>query len=100
VFEIVLDDYAEVWVNGKLPRVLGQSGGGLIRGFNAPNRVVLGRDVKPGQQFQIAVFGMNGPISDPPANFIWVRSATLDFYKAPDAAVGTPAEIVRVDPAL
>jgi gluconolactonase len=102
VFEIVVDDYAEVWVNGKLPRVLGQSGGGLVRGFNAPNRVVLGRDVKPGQQFQIAVFGMNGPVSDPPANFIWVRSATLDFYKGgrpPTADAGSPA-VVRMDPAL
>ena len=26
-FEIVIDDYAEVWVNGKMPRVLGQPGG-------------------------------------------------------------------------
>jgi gluconolactonase len=26
VFEIVADDYAEVWVNGRLPRVLGATG--------------------------------------------------------------------------
>src|SRR5262249_2448271 len=51
VFEIVVDDYAEVWVNGRLPIVLGQSGGHLVRGFNAPNRVVLTRDARPGQQF-------------------------------------------------
>jgi gluconolactonase len=99
VFEIVVDDYAEVWVNGRLSRVLGQSGGGLIGGFNAPNRVVLGRDLKPGQQFTIAVFGVNGPISDPPANFIWVRSATLDFY-APRRPPGAPADVTRIDPAL
>jgi gluconolactonase len=80
VFEVVVDDYAEVWVNGQLPTVLGQTGGPLVRGFNAPNRVVLGRDIRPGQQFQLAVFGMNGPVSSPPGNFIWVRSATLDFY--------------------
>ena len=30
----VLDDYAEIWVDGKLPAVLGQSGGGVVRGFN------------------------------------------------------------------
>src|SRR5262249_25980560 len=30
VFEIVVDDYAEVWVNGNLPTVLGQTGGPLI----------------------------------------------------------------------
>src|SRR5262245_21892485 len=80
VFEIVVDDYAEVWVNGRLPIVLGQTGGQLVKGFNAPNRVVLTRDTRAGQQFQIAVFGANGPLSEPPGNFIWVRSATLDFY--------------------
>jgi gluconolactonase len=102
VFEITLDDYSEIWVDGHLPTVLGQTGGGLVRGWNAPNRVVVGRDVRPGQQIQIAVFGANGPLSDPPGNFVWVRSATLDFYK--DASLGItrePAgEIVRLDPAV
>lgn len=85
VFEIVVDDYAEIRVNGKLPRSLGVSGGSLIGGFNVPNRVVLTRNAQPGQTFDIAVYAINGPISDPPSNFIWVRSATIDFYK-PDAA--------------
>ena len=80
VFEIVVDDYAEVWVDGKLPITLGQSGGQLVRGFNAPNRVVLTRAAVPGQTIQIAVFGVNGPLSNPPPNFVWVRSATLDFF--------------------
>ena len=88
VFEIVLDDYSEIWVDGRLPLTLGQTGAGLVRGWNAPNRVVIGRDVQPGQQIQIAVFGANGPLSDPPGNFIWVRSATLDFYE--DASLGKP----------
>lgn len=102
VFEVVVDDYAEIWVDGKLPLVLGQAGGAAIKGFNAPNRVVLGRNVQPGQQFQIAVFGANGPLSAPPGNFIWVRSATLDFYRAtaPARSSMTPAKITRVDPAL
>ena len=43
VLELVLDDYAEIWVDGQLPLVLGQTGGQLIKGFNAPNRVVLTR---------------------------------------------------------
>ena len=81
VFEIVVDDYAEVSVDGQLPRVLGQTGGPLVKGFNAPNRVVLTRNARPGQRIQLAVFGANGPLSDPPSNFIWVRSATLDFYR-------------------
>jgi gluconolactonase len=88
VFEIVLDDYAEVWVDGKLPVVTGQAGGPLVKGYNAPNRVVIGRDLKPGQSIQLAVFGANGPLSNPPGNFIWVRSATLDFYGPQQAKLG------------
>ncbi len=102
VFEIVVDDYAEVWVDGRLMPVLGQTGGQLVKGFNAPNRVVLTRDARPGQQFQLAVFGMNAPVSSPPGNFIWVRSATLDFYKT--NAVGlsraVKVDVARLDPAL
>jgi gluconolactonase len=79
-FEIVVDDYAEVWVNGKAPFVLGQNGGTVAAGWNAPNRVVLTRNAQPGQKFQIAVFGINGPVSTHPDTYIWVRSATLDFY--------------------
>ena len=99
VFEIVVDDYAEIWVDGQLPRTLGQTGGSLIKGFNAPNRVVLTRDAQPGQHIQLAVFAANGPLSDPPPNFIWVRSASLDFYKpGATTAPSTPAIITRVSP--
>jgi len=100
-FEIVIDDYAEVWVNGKLSRVLGQTGGQVIKGFNAPNRVVLTRNAVPGEKIQLAIFGINGPISASPENFIWIKSATLDFYRAPDVALSrTPAQVVRADPAI
>ena len=101
VFEIVVDDYAEVWVDGRLPRTLGQAGGQMVKGFNAPNRVVLTTNAQPGQTIQLAVLGANGPLGDPPANYIWVRSATLDFYK-PGATTGTfstPA-VTRLDPAI
>lgn len=102
VFEIAVDDYAEVWVDSELPLVLGQPGGQVIKGFNAPNRIVLTRSARPGQKIQLAVFGINGPLSNPPGNFIWVRSATLDFYKTnhigPAQFVNT--EIVKIDPAL
>ena len=80
VFEVVIDDYAEVWVNGEMPHALGDTGGHVVGGFNAPNRVLLTDDARPGQQFQIAVFGINGPISASPHNYIWMRTATLDFY--------------------
>lgn len=104
VFEVVVDDYAEVWVDGRLPVVLGQSGGPLIRGWNAPNRVVLGQNVRPGQRFEVAVFGANGPLSAPPVNFIWIRSATIDFHRPTNVMAESPAmkglTITRLDPAL
>lgn len=100
VFEVVVDDYAEVWVDGRLARRLGQSGGSLIGGYNAPNRVVLTHDARPGQRIQIAVFGANGPLSDPPANFIWIRSATLDFHAPRLPATVSGVRVTRVDRAL
>ena len=87
VFEVVVDDSAEVWVEGHLPHALGDVGGPVVAGFNAPNRVVLTRDAHPGQTFQIAVFGINGPISAAPENYIWMRGATLDFFTAEHAQV-------------
>jgi len=100
-FEVVIDDYAEIWVNGKMPRILGQPGGQVIKGFNAPNRVILTRDAQPGKTFELAVFGINGPISYSPENFIWIKSATLDFYKSPKVAISeSAATITRKDPAL
>jgi gluconolactonase len=99
-FEIVVDDYAEVWVDGKLPQVLGTRGGPLAAGWNAPNRVVLTRDAKPGQRFQLAIFGANAPLSDPPGNYVWVRSATLDFHRSLPVGEDVPVEIVRADPDL
>jgi len=97
--EVVVDDYAEIWVDGRLPLVLGQLGGAVVRGFNAPNRVVLTRDAQPGQQFQIAIFGMNGPVSASPENFIWIKSATLDFHRRVQRDV-QPLRVVRADPAI
>lgn len=80
VFETVLDDYAEIWVDGELPRRFGQRGGSVVAGWNAPNRLVIGRNVKPGQEIQLAIFGINGPISAAPTNYIYLRSARLTFH--------------------
>jgi gluconolactonase len=102
VFEVVVDDYAEVWVDGRQPVALGQAGAQFVKGFNAPNRVVITRAAVPGQRIQIAVFGANGPLSNPPGNFVWIRSATLDFYAR--GRVGrkgeSKAQVTRLDPAL
>jgi gluconolactonase len=77
-FVTTVDDYGEVWVDGKLPRKPGQTGGSVVAGFNVPNRVAL---VEPqaGKTYQIAVFGMNGPISAAPTNYIFLGDTYLEI---------------------
>ena len=81
VLNVGVDDYAEVWVNGQMPRAAGVPSPATIQGFNTPNRVVLSNSVRPGDKFQIAIFGVNGPISVAPANTVWFRQARIQFYK-------------------
>jgi gluconolactonase len=81
VLTAYVDDYAEVWVNGQMPRRSGYPSPATIQGLNMPNRVVLADAVKAGDQVQVAVFGINGPISVAPTNFVWFREARIDFYK-------------------
>ncbi len=105
VFQTSLDDYAEVWVDGELPRAFAQSGGSVIKGWNAANRLVAGRNVRPGQTIQLAVFGINGPVSSVPTNFIYMREARLEFYPGGSAPTAvTPhevnVEVLRLDPAI
>ena len=108
VFDASLDDYAEIWVDGELPRAAGQQGGSVVAGWNADNRLVIGRNVRPGQQIQLAVFGMNGPLSDAPTNYIWLRTARLEFYPGTLQNAGplaiAPQEVnvrvERLDPAV
>ena len=80
VLTALVDDYGEVWVDGQMPRRAGYPSPATIQGFNMPNRVVLSNDVQPGDEFQIAIFGINGPISVAPANTVWFREARLEFY--------------------
>ena len=77
-FESTVDDYGEIWVDGKLPRKPGDSGGPVVAGFNKPNRVEL-KDAKPGKVFQIAIFGINGPISAAPGNRIFLGKTFLEM---------------------
>jgi gluconolactonase len=81
VLRVLVDDYAEVWVNGQMPRAAGRPSPGTIQGFNIPNRIVLSDSVKPGDKFQVAIFGINGPISVAPLNTVWFREAKIEFYK-------------------
>ena len=82
VLRVTVDDYAEVWINGAMPRTPGRPSPGAIQGFNMPNRVVLADGaVSPGDRFEIAVFAINGPISAAPGNFLFVREAKLEFFR-------------------
>jgi gluconolactonase len=81
VFTAYVDDYAEVWVDGQMPRRSGYPSPATIQGLNMPNRVVLADAVKAGDRFQIAVFGINGPISVAPMNFVWFREAKVEFFR-------------------
>jgi gluconolactonase len=104
-FDTRLDDYAEVWIDGEIGRAFGQMGGSVVGGWNAPNRLIAARNVRPGQKVQLAVFGMNGPISNAPSNYIYVREAKLEFVPGmPGPAAVTPHEVnvqvTRLDPAI
>lgn len=77
-FRSTVDDYGEVWVDGKLPRKVGSTGGPIVAGFNAPNRVEL-KDARPGKVYQIAIFGINGPISSAPTNWIFLADTYLEI---------------------
>ena len=81
VLTVLVDDYGEVWVDGQIPRRAGYPSPATIQGFNMPNRVVLTDAVRPGDTFQIAVFGINGPISIAPSNTVWFREAKIEFYR-------------------
>jgi gluconolactonase len=105
VFATSLDDYAEIWVDSELPRAAGQSGGSIIKGWNAENRLIIGRGVKPGQTIQLAIFGINGPISNSPTNYIYMKYAKLEFHKVAAGPIAVApqevnVEVVRVDPGI
>jgi gluconolactonase len=46
------------------------------------------------------VLGINGPISASPRNYIWVRSATLDFHAAAPGPERVELSVERSDPRL
>jgi hypothetical protein len=106
-FQTIVDDYGEIYVDGQIDRAFGKTGRGCVSGFNAINRVRLQkpdpenpkkkRDAKPGDQFQIAVLGINGPLGNPPGNNIFLHGKTnLEFF-APDAPDGG-ANVPKVAP--
>jgi gluconolactonase len=100
-FSTSVDDYAEVWVDGELAR----APGAMITGWNTENKVIIARRAKAGQKVQLAIFAANGPLSDPPPNYIWMRHARLEASPSSGAPVAvTPCEVnvrvIRHDPGV
>jgi hypothetical protein len=98
-FQTIVDDYGEIWVDGDVDRSVkkeGNPGRHCATGFNTRQRVRLQKkeivevggkkktmfvDAKPGDVFQIAVLGINGPLGKPPDNAIFLRKPTnLEFF--------------------
>ena len=82
-FQTKVDDYAEVYVDGKIELAFGSSGRGAISGFNQTNEVKLTSSAKAGDKFTIAVLAINGPFGNPPGNFIFFHGGqtNLRFFE-------------------
>lgn len=101
VLELVVDDYAEIRVDGELRLAQGGTAQ-TIAGWNAPQRVLVTQNATPGDRHVFEILAHNGPLSAPPENFVWFRSATLDVYARAHAkrAEVAPFTIEDADPAL
>jgi hypothetical protein len=72
-FETNVDNYGEIWVDGKLDRA-----GGAIAGINAQQRVEVSPKAAPGTKHVIACLVANGPLAEPRGG-VYMRYATLAF---------------------
>jgi hypothetical protein len=73
LFETNVDNYGEVWIDGKLDRATG-----AIVGINAQQRVEVSAKAQPGAKHVIACLVANGPLAEPRGG-IFMRYATLAF---------------------
>ena len=76
-FETNVDNYGEVFVDGKIDRNIG-----VVTGNNTPKRVLVEEPGQPGQQHVIAVLVANAPLGEPVGS-IFMRHATLAFESQP-----------------
>ena len=72
-FETNIDNYGEIWVDGKQDRVTG-----MIQGNNAQQRVEASTSAVPGNKHVIACLAANGPLGEPRGG-VFLRYATLAF---------------------
>ena len=73
VFETNVDDYGEVYIDGKIDRSIG-----VITGLNVPKRITVADKAAPGASHVIAVLVANGPLGAPNGT-VFMRYATLAF---------------------
>ncbi len=76
-FETNVDNYGEVYLDGKIDRTIG-----VVTGNNVNKRVLLEEPAVPGQKHLIAVLVANAPLGEP-VGAIFMRFATLAFEEAP-----------------
>ena len=72
-FETNVDNYGEIWIDGKLERPAG-----TIVGINAQQRVEVSAKAQPSAKHVIACLVANGPLAEPRGG-IFMRYATLAF---------------------
>jgi len=70
-FETNVDNYGEIWIDGKIDRTAG-----VITGINAQQRVEVSAKAAPGARHVIACLVANGPLAEPRGG-IFMRYATL-----------------------
>ena len=72
-FETNVDNYGEIWVDGKIDRAAG-----VIAGINAQQRIEVSTRAVAGAKHVIACLVANGPLAEPRGG-IFMRYATLAF---------------------
>lgn len=72
-FETNVDNYGEVYVDGKIDRNIG-----VVTGNNVGKRVLVADPAAPGTNHTIAVLVGNAPLGEP-VGTIFIRYATLAF---------------------
>jgi hypothetical protein len=72
-FETNVDNYGEVWIDGKINRIAG-----TIVGINASQRVEVANKAVAGARHVIACLVANGPLAEPRGG-VYMRYAILAF---------------------
>ena len=75
-FETNVDNYGEVWIDGRIDRATG-----VIVGINASQRVEVDNKAARGTRHVIACLVANGPLAEPRGG-VFMRYATLSFETA------------------